>query len=61
MAQPRCPMCAKTHFARTTDSSLKVVFIHCSACGAVVSAVPIKKTTTTGQGITAADDWWAAA
>jgi len=53
MATPCCPRCSKTHFLKSKDASLKVVFVYCAACGAVVSAIAIRKTqggTTTGAG-----------
>ena len=63
MAIPCCPKCSKTHFTRSKNATLKVIFIFCAASGAVVSAVPIRGTqggTTPGVGkggITGQDDW----
>ena len=61
MAVPCCPKCSNTHFVRSKNHPLKVIFIHCSACGAVVSAVPLRKSSggaTKGTGgTTTVDDW----
>ena len=61
MAIPCCPKCGKTHFQRTKDGALKAFLIYCGACGAVVSAIPIRKTsggtTPAKGGVTGQDDW----
>jgi len=59
MAVPCCAKCGKSYFQRSKDGVLKVVFIYCGSCGAVVSAIPIRKTS---GGTSAAkggvpDDW----
>jgi hypothetical protein len=64
MAMPCCPKCSKTHFLKSKDASLGVVFIHGAHCGAVVSAIAIRAIqggTTTKGGTTAHDDWSKAA
>jgi hypothetical protein len=61
MAVPCCPKCGKTHFLRSKNGTLKVTFVYCGACGAVVSAIPIRKSsggTTTGKGGTTSQDDW---
>ena len=48
MPVPCCPKCSKTHFLKSKDAGLKVVFVYCSNCGSVISAIAIRKGQSVG-------------
>jgi uncharacterized Zn finger protein len=44
MANPCCPKCSGTHFAKQLNTGVGATLIYCSKCGSVLAAIPAKAT-----------------
>ena len=40
MANPCCPKCSGTHFAKHLVTGLSATLIYCTKCGSVLGAIP---------------------